>query len=95
MSVNERLLGMLRALADVKEESGVFTAPETALLTLHAGHEGVALTVSQVTTAAVRGSLLVAQTTKGQRYVLDADDVYALAQESSPTDRGGRKAGFF
>ena len=86
---------MLRALTDVKEEGGVFTAPDTALLTLHAGHEGVPLTVTQVTTAVVRGPLLIAQTTKGQRYVLDASDVYALAQESSPTDRGGRKAGFF
>jgi hypothetical protein len=76
MLENERLLGMLRALSDVKEEGGVFTAPDTALLTLHAGHDGVPLT-------------------KGQRYVLDASDVYALAQESSPTDRGGRKAGFF
>lgn len=95
MAENERLLGMLRALADVKEEDGLFTAPETALLTLHAGHEGVPLTVTQVTTAAVRGALMVAQTTKGQRYVLNATDVYAIAQESSPTDRGGRKAGFF
>lgn len=95
MAENERLLGMLRALSDVKEEDGVFTAPETALLTLHAGHEGVPLTVTQVTTAAVRGALMVAQTTKGQRYVLNASDVYALAQESSPADRGGRKAGFF
>ena len=46
MAENERLLGMLRALSDVKEEDGVFTAPETALLTLHAGHEGVPLTVT-------------------------------------------------
>ena len=95
MLETERLLGMLRALSDVKEEDGVFTAPDTALLTLHAGHEGVPLTVTQVTTAVVRGPLMIAQTTKGQRYVLDASDVYALAQESSPTDRGGRKAGFF
>ena len=31
MSENQRLLGMLRALADVKEESGVFTAPWTGI----------------------------------------------------------------
>ena len=95
MADNERLLGMLRALADVTEADGVFTAPETAHLTLHAGYEGVPLTVSQVTVATVRGALMIAQTTKGQRYVLNASDVYALAQESSPTDRGGRKAGVF
>ncbi len=95
MAENERLLGMLRALAEVKEEDGSFTAPDTALLTLHAGHQGVPLTVTQVTTVAARGALVVAQTTKGQRYVLNASDVYAIAQESAPTDRGGRKAGFF
>lgn len=95
MAENERILGMLRALADVKEEDGTFTATETALLTLHAGHEGVPLTVTQVTSVTVRGALTIAQTTKGQRYVLNASDVYAIAQESAPTDRGGRKAGFF
>ena len=70
-------------------------APETALLTLHAAHDGVPLTVSQVTSVALKHGLVVALTAKGQRYVLDANDLYALAQESSPTDRGGRKAGFF
>ena len=95
MAENERLLGMLRALNDLKEEDAAFLAAETALLTLHAGHDGVPLTVAQVTSVTIRGALVVAQTAKGQRYVLNATDVYAIAQESSPTDRGGRKAGFF
>lgn len=61
-------------------------------LTLYIAHGAASLTVPKVEAIKVDGVLVRARTRKGEIYVVERDDLFALAIESPPPP--DRKAGF-
>lgn len=61
-------------------------------LTLYVAHGAASLTIAKVEAVKVDGVLARARTRKGEVYVIELDDLFALAMEGPPPP--DRKAGF-
>lgn len=85
---------MLQGLADVTVEGDRFTMGSTWDVTLHVAYDGVGMSVQQVIAVKLDGPVCVAETAKGNRYVLQPSRVHAVSQEPGRGERSGRRAGF-
>ncbi len=85
---------MLRAMADVQEQGDVFGMSDDWDVTVHSGRKGAGFSVAHVTRVHLRPEFVVVETHKGHRYTIVDEDIYAIGQEPTATDRSGRKAGF-
>jgi hypothetical protein len=86
------VLETANAKADGKD--GWATLPEGRLMTLHAAHDGVPLSVAKVEAVKVHGGVVRAKSAKGETIVA-MEDLFAAAFEGGgdPTNPT-RKAGF-
>lgn len=87
---------MLEALEGVTRKGSVFEFEDTWEVTLHAGHNGAPLSITHVVKLnfGLGERFVVAETSKGHRYVVIAEDLYAIAQVPSVNRDPGRRAGF-
>ena len=87
----ERILGEAKA----QNREGEWTLAEERRLTLYASHKGVGLTITHVEGVRIaQGGLVVARNTKGERYFVELEDLFAVGAEGVGPTGGGRKAGF-
>ena len=91
---NDLLRAMLRSLSDVQEQGDSFAMSDDWDVTVHSGRKGVGFAVAHVVKIVLQPEFVVIETHKGHRYVLTDEDIQAIGQEPSTTDRSGRKAGF-
>ncbi len=94
MQDSEQLRRMLRALSDVSVEGDRYEVGNSWDLTLHVAYDGVGMSIQQVTAVRVETAVVVAETAKGSRYVLQPSQVHAVSQEPGRGERSGRRAGF-
>lgn len=94
MAETDRLQAMLGALEGVTVKGRDFEFGESWEVTLHAGHNGAPLSISHAVKVTLGDSFVSVQTSKGHRYVVVAEDVYAVAQVPSMSRDPGRRAGF-
>jgi hypothetical protein len=88
----DHLAAILEQASAKLDKDGWSNVAEGRLLTLHAAHDGVQLTVPRVEALAVKGGIVRARTVKGEVFVLALDDLCAAATEAGATTP--RKAGF-
>ena len=85
---------MIRALSGLTEDGHTFTVSDQWLVTAHVGRKGSSLTVPHVVKISLEPDFVTLETSKGHRYAVIDEEVYALAQEPSERDPKGRRAGF-
>jgi hypothetical protein len=77
------------------DKDGWTALPDGRLMTLHAAHAGVPLTIGKVEAVKAAQRILWAKSSKGELFVLNLDDLFAAAFErGGDTTTAGRKAGF-
>ncbi len=76
---------------EVDEQGWSVLAPER-YLTMYVAHGAASLTVAKVEAVRVDGTLVRARTRKGEMYVLELADLFAIALDPPPAP--DRKAGF-
>jgi hypothetical protein len=77
------------------DKDGWASLPDGRLMTLHAAHAGVPLTIGKVEAVKAAQRVLWARSSKGELYVVDLDDLFAAAFERGTSETtAGRKAGF-
>ena len=89
---NEQFQALLKMAGAKAGSDGWTTTEGERLLTLHAGNNGVGLTVSRVAAIRLEGELLMARTSKGDQFLLNLQDVFAASVEASKEK--ARQAGF-
>lgn len=94
MSSTGRLPSMIRALSGITEQGSSFSVSDQWHVTVHVGRKGSSLTVPHVVKVSLDADFVVLETSKGHRYAVVEDEVYAVAQEPSERDAKGRRAGF-
>jgi hypothetical protein len=89
----EHLEAILKSAQAKSEKDGYTVVPEGATLTLYGGHEGVPLTVPRVEAIKVEGELVYARTGRRETFVLNRQDLFAIALEGA-VGQPARRAGF-
>lgn len=95
--MTEAMLRMVLESAGAKaEKDGWSSLPEGRSLTLHAGHDGVPLTVSKVEAVATTNGVVRARSAKGEIVILALDDVFGATIDGagSAATGGSKRAGF-
>jgi hypothetical protein len=85
---------MLRALPEAKEDGNSVLFDAGWDVSMQAGRDGAPLSVPQLTKVTLDQEFLIAETHKGQRVVLDINEVRGFTAEPSSGERKGRKTGF-
>lgn len=89
---NEQFQALLKMAGTKVGSDGWSATEEERHLTLHAGNNGVGLTVSRVVALRLDGELLLARTSKGDQFLLNLQDIFAASVEASKEK--SRQAGF-
>ena len=95
--MTEQMLKAVLETAQAKmDKEGWSQLPEGRSMTLHAGHDGVPLTVSKVEAVATSNGILRARSAKGEVVMLAIDDVFAATLDGggSAATGGAKRAGF-
>jgi hypothetical protein len=90
----EMLHAVLETSGAKTDKDGWSTLPEGRLMTLHAAHGGVSLTVGKVDGVKVNLRIILARNVKGEITILNRDDLFAAAVDRGNDAQAGRKAGF-
>lgn len=93
---DEMFRGVLETAGAKDGKDGWATLPEGRLMTLHAAHNGVGLTITKVEAVRVAQRVAWARSSKGDTFVVSLDDLFAAAidRANESAGGGGRKAGF-
>ena len=94
MAETDRLQAMLGALEGATVKGRVYEFSDAWEVTLHAGHNGAPLSIAHAVRVTLGESFATVETSKGHRYVVVAEDLYAVAQVPSSSRDSGRRAGF-
>lgn len=89
---NETLNAVLASVPVAPDDDGWSVPPSERHFTLYIAHDGVPLTVSKVQAVKLETELVHARTRKGEIYMVNVSDLFAIALDAPPTE--GRKAGF-
>ena len=93
--MTEELLHAVLETAGAKADKDGWSAlPEGRLMTLHAAHAGVPLTMGKVEALKVAQRIVWARSAKGDTYILALEDLFAAALDRGHEAQAGRKAGF-
>lgn len=91
---NDTLRTMIGALDEVRVDGDTFHTSDAWDVTLHAAHRGGGMQIAHVVSISIRQEHVVVTTSKGTRFVLEIEGIYAFGQEPVRGERTGRKAGF-
>jgi hypothetical protein len=91
---DEMFRAVLETAVAVVDKDGWTALPEGRLMTLHASHQGVGLTITKVEAVKTAQRTLWARTNKGETFITSLDDLFAAALDRGHEAASGRKAGF-
>jgi hypothetical protein len=91
---DELLKNVLEAVEGKADKDGWVTFPEGRVMTLYAGHDGVALTIQKVEAVKIAHGLVRARNAKGEHYLFSAADVFGAQLDAGTVAATARKAGF-
>jgi hypothetical protein len=90
----ELLHAVLETSGAKADKDGWSALPEGRMMTLHAAHAGVPLTMGKIDAIKVSQRIVWARSAKGDTYVLSLEDLFAAALDRGHEAQAGRKAGF-
>lgn len=91
---SEQLQEVLQICDATEGERGFRELPQKTTLTFYVAKDSVGLTIANVEAVALRGHNAQARTTKGDLYVFNLDDVFAVNVEGRAHPKSARRAGF-
>jgi hypothetical protein len=91
---DELLKNVLEVVEAKADKDGWLTFPEGRLMTLYAGHDGVALTVQKVEAVKITHGLVRARNVKGEQFLVGDKDIFGAALDAGSDAAIARKAGF-
>lgn len=91
---DEMFRAVLETAGAKDDKDGWAALPEGRLMTLHAAHDGVGLTIGKVLAIKIAQRVVWARSSKGDTFVVSLDDLFAAAIDRTNEPAAGRKAGF-
>jgi hypothetical protein len=91
---DELLKNVLEVVDGKADKDGWVSFPEGRLMTLYAGHDGVALTIQKIEAVKIAHGLVRARNVKGEHFLVAAGDVFGAALDGGSDAAIARKAGF-